>query len=151
MATPKQDGFRMPGEFESHDRTFMTFPHRPDNWRNNAKNAQLAIANLAREISKHEEVVMIIPREHMHTAVSLLHDTKVKITAFDSDDCWTRDTGTALETDSRHEVCNECDYERQNDVTAHEVNDAAEDYCTYHVLVNVHYVVYPLRIFFIYI
>ncbi|AGE56130.1 agmatine deiminase [Acanthocystis turfacea Chlorella virus MO0605SPH] len=96
MATPKQDGFRMPGEFEHHDRTFMTFPHRPDNWRNNAKNAQHAIADLAREISKHEEVVMITPREHMYTAVSLLHDTNVKITAFDSDDCWTRDTGATF-------------------------------------------------------
>ncbi|AGE50332.1 agmatine deiminase [Acanthocystis turfacea Chlorella virus Canal-1] len=96
MTTPRQDGFRMPGEFEPHARTFMIFPHRQDNWRNNAKNAQRIFADLAREIANHEEVVMLTPREHVYTAMILLHDTKVRITAFDSDDCWARDTGATF-------------------------------------------------------
>ncbi|MGN0967912.1 MAG: agmatine deiminase family protein, partial [Oscillospiraceae bacterium] len=39
-STPKQDGFRMPGEFEPHDHIFMIWPERPDNWRQGAKPAQ---------------------------------------------------------------------------------------------------------------
>lgn len=37
---PKQDGFRMPGEFEEHRGTYMIWPERPDNWRFGAKPAQ---------------------------------------------------------------------------------------------------------------
>ncbi len=29
---PKEDGFRMPGEFEPHRGTYIIWPERPDNW-----------------------------------------------------------------------------------------------------------------------
>lgn len=32
-STPKQDGFRMPGEFEPQEQIWMIWPERPDNWR----------------------------------------------------------------------------------------------------------------------
>jgi agmatine deiminase len=98
MTTPRADGFRMPGEFEPHARTWMIFPHRPDNWRNNAKIAQYVFADLAKEISQHEEVVLLVPRGHVRAALSLLHDSRVKIVALDSDDCWARDTGATFIT-----------------------------------------------------
>lgn len=31
--TPREDGFRMPGEFEKHAGTYIIWPQRPDNWR----------------------------------------------------------------------------------------------------------------------
>lgn len=42
--SPKQDGFRMPGEFEPQEKVYMLWPERPDNWRNGAKPAQKAYA-----------------------------------------------------------------------------------------------------------
>jgi agmatine deiminase len=39
-STPRQDGFRMPGEFEPHIGCWMLWPERPDNWRSGAKPAQ---------------------------------------------------------------------------------------------------------------
>ena len=45
-STPKQDGFRMPGEFEAQERIFMLWPERPDNWRNGAKPAQEVFVNV---------------------------------------------------------------------------------------------------------
>ena len=39
-STPKQDGFRMPAEFEEQEQIWMLWPERPDNWRNGAKPAQ---------------------------------------------------------------------------------------------------------------
>ena len=35
--TPRQDGFRMPGEFEEHQGCWMLWPERTDNWRLGAK------------------------------------------------------------------------------------------------------------------
>ncbi len=40
--TPKQDGFRMPAEFEGQTQIWMLWPERPDNWRNGSKPAQNA-------------------------------------------------------------------------------------------------------------
>nr|MCR5833541.1 hypothetical protein [Selenomonadaceae bacterium] len=36
-STPRQDGFRMPGEFEEQKQIWMVWPERPDNWRNGGK------------------------------------------------------------------------------------------------------------------
>lgn len=34
--SPASLGYRMPGEYEPHERTYMLWPERPDNWRLNA-------------------------------------------------------------------------------------------------------------------
>lgn len=36
-ASPSMLGFRMPAEWEMHERTWMGWPERPDNWREGAK------------------------------------------------------------------------------------------------------------------
>jgi agmatine deiminase len=38
--TPKQDGFRLPGEFEAKSGCRLGWPERTDVWRNGAKPAQ---------------------------------------------------------------------------------------------------------------
>ena len=48
--TPKQDGYRMPGEFEEQECIWMLWPWRNDNWRQGAKPAQTAFANVAKAI-----------------------------------------------------------------------------------------------------
>ncbi len=50
--TPKQDGYRMPGEFEPQERIYMIWPERTDNWRDGAKPAQEAYTNVAKAISR---------------------------------------------------------------------------------------------------
>lgn len=50
-STPKQDGYRMPGEFEPHKGVYMLWPQRPDNWRNGGKPAQKTFAAVAQAIS----------------------------------------------------------------------------------------------------
>ena len=51
-STPKQDGFRMPGEFEPQEKVWMIWPERPDNWRDGGKPVQEAFTNVAKAISK---------------------------------------------------------------------------------------------------
>ncbi|AAC96965.2 Agmatine iminohydrolase [Paramecium bursaria Chlorella virus 1] len=100
--TPKQTGFYMPGEFEQHKRTWMIFPFRNDNWRQEAVPAQKTITNLARKISEFEEVIMIVSRDHLNKAMDLLHDSGVKMVTADSDDCWARDTGATFITNGKN-------------------------------------------------
>ena len=45
--TPKQDGYRMPAEFEKQAGVWMLWPERNDNWRGGAKPAQEAFINVA--------------------------------------------------------------------------------------------------------
>ncbi len=44
-STPKQDGFRMPGEFEPQEKVWMICAERPDNWRDGGKPVQEAFTN----------------------------------------------------------------------------------------------------------
>ena len=46
-STPRQDGFRMPGEFEPHVGCWMLWPERSDNWRGGARPAQRAFSAVA--------------------------------------------------------------------------------------------------------
>src|SRR5690242_4221719 len=68
--SPVADGFWMPAEFEPHAGTWMLWPERPDNWRNDALPAQRAFFESAR---------ILLP-EH------------IRIVEMSHDDCWARDT-----------------------------------------------------------
>ena len=59
-STPRADGFRMPAEWEPHEQTWMLWPERPDNWRNDALPAQRAFVEVARAISRFKPPVWII-------------------------------------------------------------------------------------------
>ena len=58
--TPKQDGFRMPGEFEPHEGCWIIWPERPDNWRLGAKPAQKVFVEVAKAISRFEPVTVCV-------------------------------------------------------------------------------------------
>ena len=50
-STPKQDNYRMPGEFEPHEKTWMAWPTRPDNWRLNAKYDRILMQSVAFKVA----------------------------------------------------------------------------------------------------
>ena len=91
-STPKQDGYRMPGEFEEHSKTWMIWPERTDNWRNGARPAQQAFAEVAKAISKYEEVVMCVSKNKYINALDML-PANIKVVEMENDDSWMRDCG----------------------------------------------------------
>ncbi len=93
--TPKNDGFRMPGEFEEHDGTYIIWPERPDNWRLGAKPAQAVFASLANTIVKYEPVTMIVSNSQYSNARAML-DSEVRIVEMSNDDSWVRDCGATF-------------------------------------------------------
>lgn len=95
MSTPKQDGFRMPGEFEPHKGCWMIWPERTDNWRLGAKPAQKAFIEVAETIAKYEDVTMCVSKSQYLAAREAL-DSKVRVVEMSNDDSWMRDVGPSF-------------------------------------------------------
>ena len=102
-STPKQDGFRMPGEFEPHDHIFMIWPERPDNWRQGAKPAQRAYAEVAKAIAKHTPVTMLVNNSQYANCRARLPE-HVRVVEMSSDDAWVRDCGPTFVINDKGEI-----------------------------------------------
>lgn len=98
--TPKQDGYRMPGEFMPHDGCFMLWPERPDNWRLGAKPAQRAFVEVAEAIAKFEPVTVCASRAQYANARQLL-SAQIRVIELSYDDSWVRDCGPTFVTNGR--------------------------------------------------
>ncbi|KAK8799636.1 hypothetical protein WA158_006184 [Blastocystis sp. Blastoise] len=90
-STPVKDSFFMPAEWSKHKQTWMGFPVRPDNWRCNAKYAQLNFADVANAIARFEPVTVCAPKEQFEYARSIL-DKNVRVIEMSQNDSWFRDT-----------------------------------------------------------
>ena len=96
QSTPRQDGYRMPGEFEPQERIWMLWPHRPDNWRDGAKPAQKAFAEVARAIARFEPVVIgAKPEDYEAARFEMSEDENVMVIEMTSDDSWIRSRGSS--------------------------------------------------------
>jgi agmatine deiminase len=89
---PIDDGFRMPGEFERHEKCWMLWPERKDTWRLTAGPAQACFAEVALAISKFEPVYMGVSKRQMETVKKVL-SADIHVVEIESDDAWMRDVG----------------------------------------------------------
>ncbi len=95
IQTPLEAGYRMPAEWQPHERCWMAWPHRAAIWGDALPDTQAAYAEVARTIAAFEPVTMIAAPEAAEAAAALCGPT-VQITALEIDDSWTRDTGPAF-------------------------------------------------------
>ncbi len=102
-STPKQDGFRMSGEFEEQEQVWMVWPERPDNWRNGAKPAQEAYINVARAIAQFEPVTMLVSNGQYANARARLPE-EIRVVEMSSDDAWARDIGPTFVINGKGEI-----------------------------------------------
>ena len=102
-STPKQDGYRMPGEFEPHDHIFMIWPERPDNWRQGAKPAQRAYAEVAKAIAKHTPVTMLVNNSQYANCRARLPE-HIRVVEMSSDDAWVRDCGPTFVINDKGDI-----------------------------------------------
>lgn len=101
--TPKEDGFRMPGEFEAQDQIFMIWPERPDNWRDGAKPVQIAFTNVAKAISKFTPVTMLVSQTQYQNARYQLPE-HVRVLEVSNNDSWVRDCGPSFVINDKGEL-----------------------------------------------
>lgn len=91
-STPAADGYRMPGEFEPQKEVFMIWPERTDSWRDGAKPAQRAYAQVAEAISEFTPVTMLVSAAQYENARYILPEM-IRVLEMSSDDAWCRDVG----------------------------------------------------------
>lgn len=92
QGTPREDGFRMPGEHEPQEAVLMAWPERPDNWRDNAAPAQTAFTAVARAIVAATPVFVCASAAQVERARSMLPGA-VNVLEIPSNDSWMRDIG----------------------------------------------------------
>jgi agmatine deiminase len=102
-STPRQDGFRMPGEFEPHVGCWMLWPERSDNWRSGAKPAQGAFAAVAAAIAEAEPVTVCVSRAQYGAARRTLPES-VRLVEMSANDSWIRDCGPTFVVGPEGEV-----------------------------------------------
>ena len=90
--TPKQDGYRMPAEFEPQQGVWMLWPERNDNWRDGGKPAQKAFADVAKAIARFEKVTVGASVRQYQNARAKLPEN-IRVVELESDDAWVRDSG----------------------------------------------------------
>lgn len=91
-STPGADGFSMPAEWEPHERCYLIWPERTDNWRLGAKPAQTAFARVAEAIARTEPVTMLVSAGQWENARLSCSDA-IRVMETTTDDAWVRDTG----------------------------------------------------------
>ena len=101
--TPREDGFRMPAEWEPHGGTWLIWPERSDNWRNGGKPAQAAFVGVAEAIAGFEPVtVCVSARQYVNARQRL--SAAVRLVEMSSNDSWIRDCGPTFVVDDARRV-----------------------------------------------
>ncbi|MBQ7113811.1 MAG: agmatine deiminase [Clostridia bacterium] len=99
-STPREDGFYMPAEYAPQRRVWMLWPERPDNWRDNAKPAQEAYAQVAIAVSEFAPVTVGASKAQFDRARKMLPDY-IRVIPLESDDAWMRDVGPTFLVDGK--------------------------------------------------
>lgn len=89
-STPRQDGFRMPAEYEPHAGCIMIFPERPDSWQYGAYAARKAFVQVAEAIAESEKLTVCAGAAQYDNARALL-SPGIRVVEMSSDDAWARD------------------------------------------------------------
>ena len=100
QSTPRADGFRMPGEFEPHQGTWILWPVRPDNWRYGANPAQQTFVKVAEAISQFEPVTVGVSAGQFNNARQML-PPQVRVVEMSNNDSWIRDCGPTFVTNGQ--------------------------------------------------
>lgn len=107
--TPKKDGFRMPAEYEPQEQVWMLWPERPDNWRDGAKPAQKAFANVAKAIQPFTPVTMCVSPEQFANCRAQL-PSEIRVVEINNNDAWMRDCGPTFLINDQGDL-RACDWE----------------------------------------
>ena len=105
MSTPREDGFSMPAEWESHDACLMEWPTvtRRDFWADRFDEATHDYAAVATAIGAFEPVVMVCDPDQEAQARRLCGEN-VEILPLPIDDSWMRDNGPIFVRDGSGRV-----------------------------------------------
>ena len=101
MTTPIEDGYHFPAEWETHEATWLTWPHHDDSFPGKLECVYPSYMRFIVEISKSEKVRINVPakcREQFvhHLVLANAAIEQVEIFERESNDVWCRDHGPAF-------------------------------------------------------
>jgi agmatine deiminase len=98
LRAPATAAWRMPGEFEQHERCLMAWPTRAELWRGTFEQACTEYAGVANAIAAFEPVLMVVNPGDAADARRRLTDA-VELVELPIDDSWMRDNGPIFVAD----------------------------------------------------
>lgn len=101
--TPVDAGFKMPGEWATHARTWMAWPAHAALWNGFEHEAKLAFTAVAQAISQFEPVTMVVNPSDLAEAGRYL-GTGISLLPVPIDDSWMRDSGPTFLVDAAGRV-----------------------------------------------
>jgi agmatine deiminase len=93
--------FRMPAEWEPHERTLIGFPCRPSTWGNTFEAGRQEFATVANTVAAFEPVTLVCADKADETAARALVSDKVETMVIPMDGSWLRDNGPLYVTDGQ--------------------------------------------------
>jgi len=99
IGTPRSFGFRMPAEWESHEATWLGWPHELTDWPGKFAPIPWAFAEIVRHLSRVERVYLLVENRLAQSRVrSILEKSGANLDAVDyfivpTDRGWMRDSG----------------------------------------------------------
>ncbi|HRA94740.1 MAG TPA: agmatine deiminase family protein, partial [Aestuariivirga sp.] len=103
MATLKEQGFYMPGEWHPHRRCWMAWPSNAGGYSGQFAEARQAAARVAAAIACFEPVIMLANETDIIEAQTLCGPS-VEVQAAPIDDGWFRDNGPSFVIDGRGNI-----------------------------------------------
>ncbi|MCX7709597.1 MAG: agmatine deiminase family protein [Clostridia bacterium] len=100
---PIEKGFKMPPEWERHERTFMEWPIQEAIWPGPLEEIHEVFVDIAKKISMFEPVTMIARPEVANQAARKC-GCKIDVLQIEHDDSWIRDNGPTFVVNSKGEV-----------------------------------------------
>lgn len=95
-STPREDGLRMPAEYEQHEGCIIVWPQRPGSWSFGADAACAAFTSVIKAIAASEKVYVACAKKskHWQRASEMLSGlANVELVDIPTDDSWARDIG----------------------------------------------------------
>jgi agmatine deiminase len=95
--TPREEGFRMPAEWEPHESTWLAWPHDPVTWPDRVPIVEERYIEILRALTPHERVDLLVKDELLQSKVAArLQDEKIRnviLHPVPTADSWIRDYG----------------------------------------------------------
>jgi len=92
----RSSSYRLPAEWEAQDAVLLVWPHRGTDWQPILAEAEAVYLELARQISRFENLLIITPETDQLAArldVAGLDQSSIRLIAIDTNDTWIRDCG----------------------------------------------------------
>ena len=108
--TPHQLGYRMPAEWESHEATWLAWPHNPEDWPGKFQAIPWLYAEIVRLLAARERVHLLVQNEkeqrRADSALRRAHANLENVTfhQWPTNRVWTRDSGPIFVRDSQGQV-----------------------------------------------